>query len=132
MKAQTRIFDPKVVVAWFSTFFILFFSFIAFGLFIPALLAVVFFGSVFFGAYHLYMMLPGRIEENEEFMREWRKHLEERWAARPPLVRSVDYYVRSAPFNPQAAIGLLVALVLLLLIIALLTFYSQVLIHALL
>jgi len=69
MKAQTRIFDPKVVVAWFSTFFILFFSFIAFGLFIPALLAVVFFGSVFFGAYHLYMMLPGRIEENEEFMR---------------------------------------------------------------
>lgn len=132
MKAQTRIFDPKIVVAWFSTFLILFFSFIAFGLFVPALLTVVFFGSVFFGAYHLYMELPGRAEENEEFMREWRKHLEDRWATRPPLVRSVDYYVRSAPFNPLAAIVMLVMLVIILVSIALLMPYLEKLLNALL
>jgi len=132
MKTQTRIFEPKIVAAWFSTFFILFFAFIALGFFIPALLTVVLFGSVFFAAYHLYLMLPGREEENERFLREWRKHLEERWASHPPLVRSVNYYVRSAPFNPLAAITMLIVLVLLLLIIALVSPYLELMLGALL
>ncbi len=117
------VFEPKVVVAWFATFFVLFFGFLLIGFFVPALATVVIFSAVFAAAYNLYMEIPGRKEENERFIREWRANLERRWAERPTAVRSVTYYMRMAPFEPSAAIALLVALVVLILVIALLTIY---------
>jgi hypothetical protein len=117
------VFEPRVVVAWFATFFALFFGFLIIGFFIPALVTIVVFGAVFAAAYHLYTLMPGRKEENERFIREWRAHLEKRWGERPTVARSVTYYMRRAPFEPSAAIGLLVVLVALILIIALVTIY---------
>jgi len=125
------VFEPRVVVAWFATFFALFFGFLLIGFFIPALVTVVVFGAVFAAAYHLYMQMPGRKEENERFIREWRAHLEKRWAERPTVTHSVTYYIRRAPFEPGAAIGLLIALVVLILIIALVTIYLPFLLSAL-
>lgn len=117
------VFEPRVVVAWFATFFALFFGFLLIGFFIPALVTVVVFSSVFAAAYHLYMQMPGRKEENERFIREWQANLEKRRAERPSVSHSVTYYMRRAPFDPGAAIGLLVALVVIILIIALVTIY---------
>ena len=85
------VFEPRVVVAWFATFFALFFGFLLIGFFIPALVTVFIFGAIFAAAYHLYTLMPGRKEENERFVREWRAHLEKRWAERPTVARSVTY-----------------------------------------
>ena len=125
------VFEPRVVVAWFATFFVLFFGFLLIGFFIPALVTIVIFGAVFAAAYHMYTLMPGRKEENERFIREWRAQLEKRWAERPALARSVTHYMRRAPFEPSAAIGLLVALAVLILITAVLTVYLPLLLPVL-
>ena len=70
------------------------------------------------------MLMPGRSEENERFIREWKANLERRWAERPPMVRSATHYLRRAPFDPGAAIALLVALVILILVITFLTIFA--------
>jgi hypothetical protein len=125
-------FEPRIVVAWFATFFTLFFGFLLLGFYIPALATIVIFGAVFATAYHLYTLLPGRSEENERFMRELRANLERRWAERPSAVRSATHYLRKAPFEPGAAIGLLIALVIITLLIAFLTVYVPPLVAVLL
>jgi len=98
------VFQPRIVIAWFAAFFTLFFAFFLLGFYIPALLTVVVFGAVFFAAYHLYMSLPGRASENEEFMRQLRARLEERWSRHPSAVRSMDYYLMRAPFDLRASL----------------------------
>ncbi|OGK10593.1 MAG: hypothetical protein A2Y63_06700 [Candidatus Riflebacteria bacterium RBG_13_59_9] len=111
-------FEPRVVTAWFASFFVLFFGLLLLRCFIPALATVVIFGAIFAAAYHLYLEMPGRKEENERFIREWRAQLEERWAKHPPLVRSVTYYMRRAPFEPRAALTLLIVVVALIVFVA--------------
>ncbi len=110
-----RYFQPSMVNLGFFLFFTLFFASFASQFKWISLLVVAIFSAVFAYFYFKYYEDPKRQAENEEFFRHWRERLEARWASLPPMVRSLEHYLRATPEASMMGIAMIILVSLLLL-----------------
>lgn len=108
---------PKIaIIDWFAVFFLLFAGLLAVQWFVPALIVLAVFSSIFAWYYHTYLDVP-RTPEEKLVLSNWWAWLERRWKECPPTVEDAEYYLRHAALNPVVTITFLVIMVVLLLLL---------------
>ncbi len=94
---------PKIaIIDWFAVFIVLLTILLSIQWFIPALIVLAVFSSIFAWYYHTYLDVP-RTEQEKLILSNWYARLEQRWRDTPPCVQSAEYYLRHAPLSPLVA-----------------------------
>lgn len=105
---------PKIaIIDWFAVFLLLFSGLLAVQWFVPALIVLAIFSSIFAWYYHTYLDVPPD-EQQKLILSNWYARLEQRWRDQPPTVQDAEYYVKHAPMMPAVALVFLFLVSLLL------------------
>ena len=106
---------PKIaIIDWFAVFLLLFAALLFLQWFVPALVVLAIFSTIFAWYYHTYLDVP-RTAEEKLVLSNWWAWLERRWKESPPTVEDAEYYMKHAVMKPVVALSFIFIMSLLLL-----------------
>ena len=90
---------PKIaIIDWFAVFLLLFAALLFLQWFVPALVVLAIFSTIFAWYYHTYLDVP-RTAEEKLVLSNWWAWLEQRWKESPPAERGLEYYLNKSPYD---------------------------------